>query len=150
MNRLLADEFTAAQVNELDENGMSPLHYAARFNHHQVVRMLVEDGRADPGIRDDEKAIPLHYACRKKQVSQATDREFHKVSIGVDTRGTPRTLSRSGVSVISMDGGWLGGGLGPFEWNLSRHDRECFSFGFSVFFCIGFINLLLLCQYAGS
>ena len=33
-------------IDELDGNGMSALHYAARFNHHEIVVMLVRDGKA--------------------------------------------------------------------------------------------------------
>lgn len=31
-------------LNALDENGISPLHYAARYNHLPVVKMLVDNG----------------------------------------------------------------------------------------------------------
>ena len=33
-------------VDDLDENGVSPLHYAARFNHYEAVELLVKKGNA--------------------------------------------------------------------------------------------------------
>lgn len=33
-------------IDELDDNGLSALHYAARFNHYDAVMLLVKEGKA--------------------------------------------------------------------------------------------------------
>ena len=80
------------RVDELSEDGLSALHYAARFNHLEMVQLLVEECGAgarvtslliasqllilcvnisDAEVRDDEGATPLHYCARKKQQDDA-------------------------------------------------------------------------------
>ena len=46
VNRMLSDSDVLRRVDELSEDGMSALHYAARFNHFHVVQLLVEYGKA--------------------------------------------------------------------------------------------------------
>ena len=43
---MLSDSDVLRRVDELSEDGMSALHYAARFNHFHVVQLLVEYGKA--------------------------------------------------------------------------------------------------------
>ncbi|XP_071505517.1 LOW QUALITY PROTEIN: transient receptor potential cation channel subfamily A member 1 homolog [Diadema antillarum] len=52
-------------VNALDENGVSPLHYAARYNHLEVIKLLVEHG-ADVNRKGEGDLVPLHFACKYK------------------------------------------------------------------------------------
>ncbi|XP_071818880.1 transient receptor potential cation channel subfamily A member 1 homolog isoform X3 [Apostichopus japonicus] len=54
------------KVNELDENNLAPLHYAARYNHLEIAKLLVAHG-AVPTKKGDDDATPLHYAARFKR-----------------------------------------------------------------------------------
>ncbi len=49
-----------ADANQRDENGMTPLHWAAGIFHTKAVRILLEAG-ATPTIPDNKGSIPLHY-----------------------------------------------------------------------------------------
>ena len=53
---------------------VSPLHYAARHNHLEVITMLVDHG-GDVNIRGDDGLTPLHYAARFKINPQAYRKE---------------------------------------------------------------------------
>ena len=53
---------------------VSPLHYAARHNHLDVIKVLVEFG-ADVNIRGDDGLRPLHYAARFKISQQSSRKE---------------------------------------------------------------------------
>ena len=35
------------QVNFLNEDRLTPLHYAARYNHYPMVKLLVENGASE-------------------------------------------------------------------------------------------------------
>ncbi|TNE28068.1 MAG: hypothetical protein EP346_10605 [Bacteroidetes bacterium] len=50
-----------ANPNYKDPNGMSPLHYAAQFNHINIVNLLLEAG-ADVNATDLNDRKPLDYA----------------------------------------------------------------------------------------
>ena len=53
-----------ADVNARDDDGMTPLHYAAKYSQsNAVIRKLVAAG-ADVNARDDDGMTPLHYAAR--------------------------------------------------------------------------------------
>ena len=43
---MLRDPGVLKRINDLNEDGMSALHYAARFNNYEIVKLLVEDGKA--------------------------------------------------------------------------------------------------------
>ena len=50
-------------LNQLDSNKISILHYAARYDHLDIVKLLVEKG-ADINIRGDDGLTPLHFCAR--------------------------------------------------------------------------------------
>ncbi|XP_048577664.1 transient receptor potential cation channel subfamily A member 1 homolog [Nematostella vectensis] len=50
-------------LNRLDDDKTSPLHYAVRYGHLKVVKILVENG-ADINIPGEDGATPLHFAAR--------------------------------------------------------------------------------------
>ena len=49
-------------VNSLDSSKISALHYAARYDHMDIVMLLVESG-ADLNIVDDDGLTPLHFCA---------------------------------------------------------------------------------------
>lgn len=50
-------------LNQLDSNKISILHYAARYDHLPIVKLLAENG-ADVNIRGDDGLTPLHFCAR--------------------------------------------------------------------------------------
>ncbi len=51
--------------NRLDpETKLTALHYAARFNHYEICRYLIEHCEADVNKAGDEGMKPLHYVAR--------------------------------------------------------------------------------------
>ncbi|XP_033635280.1 transient receptor potential cation channel subfamily A member 1 homolog isoform X2 [Asterias rubens] len=59
------------RVNKLDENNLSALHYAARYNHIEIVKLLIKH-QADPGNKGDDNTTPIHFAARCKRPNKAT------------------------------------------------------------------------------
>ena len=56
-------------VNARDQNGQTPLHWAANKGHIRIVKMLV-DGGAKTDVKDNTGWTPLEYAeeMKKKDV----------------------------------------------------------------------------------
>jgi len=55
-----------ANVNlQRPSDGSTPLHVASRAGHLDLVRFLVEQGRADLNTQDDLGRTPLDEACRR-------------------------------------------------------------------------------------
>ncbi len=54
---------SGADPNLQDGNCCTPLHYAALENHQEVVRILIDSGRADVNKQDCVGFTPLHNAC---------------------------------------------------------------------------------------
>jgi len=61
----VCDELLAlgAQVEVADEDGWTPLHFAARFNHSLIISLLVNKG-ANVNVQDVDGWTPLHNSCR--------------------------------------------------------------------------------------
>nr|XP_012563490.1 unnamed protein product [Hydra vulgaris] len=51
------------KVNIKDDYQTSALHYAVKYGHFSIVKLLLENG-ANINIQDENEATPLHYACR--------------------------------------------------------------------------------------
>jgi ankyrin repeat protein len=47
-------------VNSKDENGYTPLHAAASYEHRELIRILVEEYGAMVDIRDEDGDTPMH------------------------------------------------------------------------------------------
>lgn len=50
-----------ASISKLDSNKQSPLHWAATYGNHEIVRLLIENG-AEVNTRDVYEKMPIHYA----------------------------------------------------------------------------------------
>ncbi|XP_078341797.1 transient receptor potential cation channel subfamily A member 1 homolog isoform X2 [Crassostrea virginica] len=57
------------KINMRDEEGVTAMHYAARYNQYEIVRILHSFG-ADINSLDEEALTPLHYAARYKRERQ--------------------------------------------------------------------------------
>ena len=55
-----------ADANQRDENGATPLHWAAGMFNTKAVRVLLEAG-ANPTIPDNKGSFPLHYVRLKEE-----------------------------------------------------------------------------------
>ena len=83
-NKRLVEECLAcnARINVADASGLTPLHYAAMFGHHDVVELLISKGAADEYREgretDDAEGVgiapavrvltsPLHIALQRGQ-----------------------------------------------------------------------------------
>ena len=51
------------RLNQLDSERLSPLHYAARYNRLDTLRLLIKYG-ARANIRGEDGLTPLHFAAR--------------------------------------------------------------------------------------
>ena len=51
------------KINTLDENRVGILHYAARYEHLSMVKLIVHWG-GDVNIRGDDGLTPLHFAAK--------------------------------------------------------------------------------------
>ncbi|KAI0226874.1 hypothetical protein LSAT2_022671 [Lamellibrachia satsuma] len=65
------------KVNQHDDEGLSSLHYAARYNHYPIVVMLISAG-ANVNDIDEEGATPLHFAARYKRMRLQVDGEVRE------------------------------------------------------------------------
>ncbi|KAI8139067.1 ankyrin repeat-containing domain protein, partial [Fennellomyces sp. T-0311] len=53
-----------ASVNDVDAQGITPLHYAALNNHDVCAKYLIDRGAVVDQPGGDLKATPLHWATR--------------------------------------------------------------------------------------
>ena len=49
------------QINAVDEDRMTPLHYASFNGHFETVKILIKKG-ADPNFKDGDDMTALHLA----------------------------------------------------------------------------------------
>lgn len=69
-----------ANVNELDNNGFTPLHYAAIQGKPRVTQLLLEHG-ADISLRSSNHQIPLHYAARSCAFNKCEDEIYQSYKL---------------------------------------------------------------------
>lgn len=65
--------WAGAQVNAIEEDGWSPLHFAAKEQHYQVCAALLQ-GRANPGLQTCDNQTPLEVAQEDADCRDFADR----------------------------------------------------------------------------
>lgn len=88
------------KINIRDEDKITPLHYAARYNHKGVAKLLVENG-ADPNSRDAEHLTPLHYAARYRRQRQRVTDTDDEDDVDLPDNGPVDDVAQLQNSVIS-------------------------------------------------
>ncbi|XP_046578884.1 transient receptor potential cation channel subfamily A member 1 homolog isoform X2 [Haliotis rubra] len=100
------------KVNALDDEDLTPLHYAARYNHLSVVKLLVDAG-ADPNAKGEDEVTPLHTAARyrrekNKRKETNSPEEGETAESNIAANGLPQlveyleSIENSGDSCISF------------------------------------------------
>ncbi|XP_071078636.1 transient receptor potential cation channel subfamily A member 1 homolog [Haliotis cracherodii] len=105
------------KMNALDDKFLSPLHYAIRYNHLNVVKLLVDAG-ADPNVKGYEDISPLHTAARyhrakikRMETNSPEEEESSKgsaaasglLSLGTSGEGCISFLIKNGAKVNVVD-----------------------------------------------
>lgn len=98
------DAHARKRVNQYDEDELTPLHYAARYNHLSVVKLLVQAG-ANVQMTGDDNVTPLHHAARyrrEKKKKEATP-EFEALGDDLASNGIMTLLDQgeSEESIVS-------------------------------------------------
>ena len=68
MEILLTERLNAKKrerlINSFDKNRIAPLHYAARYDHVDIMELLIKHG-ANINVKDKEEGLtPLHFCAR--------------------------------------------------------------------------------------
>ena len=81
---------TDVNVKNEDDNGMTPLHYAAFFSHRQIAELLIATG-ADVNAKEEDGMTPLHVAAHEghKEIAELLIAKSADVNLNNKTAGTP-------------------------------------------------------------
>ena len=82
-----------ADPNTRDENGKTPLDWAAEMEHQEAVKLLVEMG-ADPNARNEYGYTPLHWAARNGHQKA--------VKFLVDAGADPKAKDKNGQTSLHL------------------------------------------------
>ncbi|KAG1661213.1 Transient receptor potential cation channel subfamily A member 1 [Nymphon striatum] len=63
INHYLSLPNVKRKINALDEEKLSPLHYASRYNNIEAIELLLAN-KADVNVVGDDGLLPIHYAAR--------------------------------------------------------------------------------------
>ncbi|XP_077977718.1 uncharacterized protein LOC144433285 [Glandiceps talaboti] len=81
LNGMLLYKNVAEVINSLDDDRLSPLHYAIRHDHLDVVKQLVKSG-ADLNLKTELDVTPLHIAARYNGGKQKTSSSAQSENAG--------------------------------------------------------------------
>lgn len=59
------DDGKAGLINVQDQDGNTPLHIACQHNHHECVKLLLQQQNIDVNLKNDEGHTPLSIACQQ-------------------------------------------------------------------------------------
>lgn len=84
-------------LNELDDDGMGLIHWAADRGHHEIIKILISYG-ADVNLGDGEMQTPLHYAaaCGHKDCINVLLENGADVNLRDDSGLTPKDTTTEG------------------------------------------------------
>jgi ankyrin repeat protein len=129
-------EMDKVDVDSKDEDGRTPLSWAARNGHEAVVKMLLNTGRVDIDVRDRDGRTPLSWAARNGHEAVVKILlDTGKVDVDVRNRNgwTPLSLAagngREAVVKMLLDTGKVdvdskdNAGWTPLSW-AARNGRE--------------------------
>ena len=111
------------KINTLDENKVGILHYAARYEQLEMVKLIVFWG-GDVNIRGDDGLSPLHFAARFKIINKVptnkivySSAKYNPASSSTEKDGnaTPTTLDIKDI---------LNGKVPPYESSLTPQDSS--------------------------
>ncbi|XP_037083097.1 transient receptor potential cation channel subfamily A member 1 homolog isoform X2 [Pollicipes pollicipes] len=88
------------RLNQLDAERLSPLHYAARYNRLDTVRLLIKYG-ARVNIRGEDGLTPLHLAARYRRLLQTPPQPEEKED-EEETQVTPPSPEEQEETVIQV------------------------------------------------
>uniref|UniRef100_H2YPY9 Ion transport domain-containing protein n=1 Tax=Ciona savignyi TaxID=51511 RepID=H2YPY9_CIOSA len=83
-----------------DDEGVTALHLAARHNHYDVCKLLINYG-ANVDARGEGRATPLHYAARYKQKKRLSDED--EPVYDNESKGVIALLAEHGAHVNFVD-----------------------------------------------
>jgi len=61
-----------AVINDMDQSGMSPLHWVSKHGHPACLKVLMQVKHLDVNSRDDQGWTPLHYAAYNGHIEVVT------------------------------------------------------------------------------
>ncbi|XP_076357640.1 transient receptor potential cation channel subfamily A member 1 homolog isoform X2 [Tachypleus tridentatus] len=94
----IPEDLVLSKICESDEDLLTPLHYAARYNNIDVVKLLVEKG-ADVNFQGEDGLVPLHFAARyKKSAKRESAYTPH------DSEDTKDSASPSVIEILESAG----------------------------------------------
>ncbi|XP_066911304.1 transient receptor potential cation channel subfamily A member 1 homolog isoform X2 [Clytia hemisphaerica] len=114
------------KLNRKDQENSTALHYAVRYGHFNIVKLLVENG-ANVNVNGEYGATPLHYAARyvfkPSKTPAATPHETPLTSPAIrkSARGFKNLISNRRLSVVrkeDMPKVRQKGGNSPFQRSL--------------------------------
>ncbi|KAL8579599.1 hypothetical protein ACOMHN_025552 [Nucella lapillus] len=102
------------RINQLDEDELTPLHYAARYNFLGVVKLLVDSG-ADVNKPGEDDVTPLHHAARykrEKNKKKEKDNPSETVEEGEEGEEEGEARGLNGIPLLEMYEAEFGQGQG--------------------------------------
>ncbi|XP_078698733.1 transient receptor potential cation channel subfamily A member 1 homolog isoform X2 [Branchiostoma floridae x Branchiostoma belcheri] len=90
------------KINELDEEKLCPLHYAARNNDYQMVKLLVENG-ANVNRKGEDDTRAIHFAARFRKLKREQSEEQINEAALTQQNSVIQYLVSQGVHVNEKD-----------------------------------------------
>ena len=94
---------SASDVNWKDQNGKTPLHYAAWKGHKEIAELLIANG-ADVNAKDDKGGTPLHVAAWEghKEVAELLIAKGADMNAKMEDGDTPLDLAKGHPEIADL------------------------------------------------